>query len=142
MAVRLLPVLAVLTAVALAGCAAGPRFPMGDMHRTMWGGGSTDVGPAPSPEPGAVEMAVTTTEFAFDPSELVVSGGEAVNIVLTNEGTIEHDLTIPELGFRLLASPGETVAGSLVAAEPGRYDFLCALSGHAQAGMTGTLVVR
>jgi azurin len=41
------------------------------------------------------------------------------------------------------AGPGETVQVTFtVPAKPGRYPFLCTFSGHYQAGMKGTLVVK
>lgn len=42
-----------------------------------------------------------------------------------------------------LAGPGETVAVSFTApSKPGRYPFVCTFSGHFQAGMKGTLIVK
>ncbi|HET7619647.1 MAG TPA: plastocyanin/azurin family copper-binding protein [Vicinamibacterales bacterium] len=41
------------------------------------------------------------------------------------------------------AGPGETVQVTFtVPSAPGRYPFLCTFSGHYQAGMKGTLVVK
>lgn len=41
------------------------------------------------------------------------------------------------------AGPGETVQVSFTApSKPGSYPFVCTFSGHFQAGMKGTLVVR
>ena len=42
-----------------------------------------------------------------------------------------------------MAGPGETVQVTLkVPEKPGRYPYLCTFSGHYQAGMKGTLVVK
>lgn len=42
-----------------------------------------------------------------------------------------------------LAGPGETVQVVFTApAKPGRYPFVCTFSGHYQAGMKGTLIVK
>ena len=42
-----------------------------------------------------------------------------------------------------LAGPGETVQVTFkVPEKPGRYPYLCTFSGHYQAGMKGTLVVK
>jgi azurin len=42
-----------------------------------------------------------------------------------------------------LAGPGETVQVVFTApAKPGRYPFICTFSGHYQAGMKGTLIVK
>ena len=41
------------------------------------------------------------------------------------------------------AGPGETVQVFFTApSKPGRYPFVCTFSGHFQAGMKGTLIVK
>jgi len=65
-----------------------------------------------------------------------------VNLILVNEGTLPHDITIPALGFSLPAAPGTTASGSLSVARPGTYGFFCSVPGHREAGMVGALEVR
>ncbi|HXF73667.1 MAG TPA: cupredoxin domain-containing protein [Actinomycetota bacterium] len=138
---------AILLALGLGGLVvtgAGWWGPPVAWHRTMHGwmhGGQVAVAPAP-PLPGAPELEVTARDLAFSPAEPSVTAGETVNVVLRNEGAAFHDLAIPTLGFRLEAGPGETAAASLTVPTPGRYRFLCTVPGHAEAGMTGTLVAR
>ena len=82
------------------------------------------------------------TEFAFEPRELTLEAGTAYNILLDNRGALVHDLTIPAIGFRLVAQPGEQTSAGLLVAERGAYEFWCSISGHAEAGMTGVLTGR
>ena len=98
--------------------------------------------PAPDPISGAETVDVAAFDFGFEPSRIVVQAGEPVNIRLTNEGSLFHDLTIPELGFHLNARPGESVVGGLANLEPGEYGLLCTVPGHAEMGMVGVLVVQ
>ena len=77
----------------------------------------------------------------FEPEKIEVSAGETVNLAVTNEGRIFHDLTVPGLDLAIGVEPGDTVRGALRAPEPGEYEFLCTVPGHASAGMTGTIVV-
>lgn len=96
-------------------------------------GGSSD---------GPAEIEVTATEFAFDPDALDLSVDQAAEITLINAGTVEHDMTIDEADFTLLAPVGETVTGTLDGLDAGSYEIYCAIPGHREAGMTGTLTVE
>ena len=102
-------------------------------------------GGAKEPPPtvaGAETIEVQAAEYTFLPEEIVVAAGEPVNIKLTNVGGEGHNLTIPDLEFELSADPGQGVTGGLTAAAPGEYNSLCTVSGHADDGMVGTLVVE
>ena len=128
-----------VTTLTLTGCQLGG--PMGPMHPDMHGprGGASPQ--APSPSAGARELVVVATEFGFDPDEVRIGSGQTVNLTLDNRGAVYHDLTIADLGFVLTAEAGARSSGALTVAEPGRYRFICGVVGHADAGMTGTLVV-
>lgn len=121
----------------------GPGW-MGGMHRFMHGGSGVPgwwAWSALSPSPGAREIRVTTTDFAFSPDRIELRAGETVNLVLVNGGSLPHDLTIPALGFSLAVEPGETASGALTVLRPGTFRFLCSVPGHRAAGMVGSLVV-
>lgn len=120
----------------------GPGW-MGGMHRFMHGGTGVPgwwAWSAPSPSPGAREIRVTTTEFAFSPDRIELRVGETVNLVLVDEGSLPHDLTIPALGFSLATGPGETASAAVSAPRPGTFRFFCSVPGHRAAGMAGWLV--
>jgi uncharacterized cupredoxin-like copper-binding protein len=112
------------------------------------------------------EVRVTMTEFGFTPAELAVTAGQPVRLLLTNDGTLEHDLSImefpmetsssevgagestghvmemtmdPELHMSALA--GESATLEFTPTVPGTYEFFCTVAGHREAGMTGTLSV-
>jgi uncharacterized cupredoxin-like copper-binding protein len=91
--------------------------------------------------PGAAEVEIRAVEFGFLPSQIRLRAGQPVNLTLVNAGLLTHDLWIPDLGIRLMASPGERTSTGLQVEEPGVYLFECSIGGHAEAGMTGRLVV-
>jgi plastocyanin len=96
----------------------------------------------PSPvADGAREIPVRADDFAFEPDEITVGAGEDIAIVLTSVDIL-HDFTIDELDAHVAADRGETATGGLRADDPGRYAFYCAVAGHREAGMEGTLVVE
>ncbi len=112
----------------------------GMMGRGMMGGRTERS--APEPQEGSAEESIVADEFFFRPDEIRVAAGETVNLVLDNRGDAFHTLTIEELDFELRAAGGERIAGALEAPPPGSYEFICAVPGHADAGMVGTLVVE
>lgn len=114
-----------------------------------------------------LEVTLQTAEFRFDPSSVEVAAGQQVTITMENVGTVEHDFVIQEIPVEQSAAgsepatPGHTMdemevepavhmgamAGmsdsvSFVPTKPGSYEFFCAIPGHKEAGMVGTLIVR
>jgi uncharacterized cupredoxin-like copper-binding protein len=55
---------------------------------------------------------------------------------------VPHNFQIPDAGV----GPSETVTGGSTTLEAdlaaGTYEYICAIPGHAQAGMVGTLTVE
>ena len=93
---------------------------------------------------GATE--VSMTEYAFDPADLTVSKGDTVSV--TNGGKAPHNYTVdvadpPPEGKPTTDNldPGEQGAFG-VAIDPGEYDVICTIPGHAEKGMKGTLTVE
>ncbi len=83
---------------------------------------------------------VSLTEFAIAPATVTVAAGGTVHA--TNDGSAVHnlsiagtDLTTPDLAA---GEAGELDVSSL---EPGSYELLCLIAGHADSGMTGALEV-
>ncbi len=142
--------LAVLVTIGLVvqACGLGGAGGMGPMGGNMTNGGMMgggqryDGATAAPPVDAAAEFRVIARDMYFDPSQLRLASGETVNLTLDNQGAAHHDLTIPALDFVLAADGGTLARGALTVAEPGTYDFLCSVPGHAQAGMTGTLTVE
>ncbi len=91
--------------------------------------------------PGTGSIVVDTVDFGFRPTEIRITAGNPVNIILANRGAIVHDLTVPALRFQLAAQPGQLREAALRAAPPGTYEFYCSVPGHRQAGMNGRVVV-
>lgn len=76
--------------------------------------------------------------YVITPNQVTIGTG-VVNLQVTNTDTIAHNLTVGGRGTRNL-SPGEEQTVS-VDLEVGSYHMWCDVSGHAEMGQTGTLVV-
>jgi uncharacterized cupredoxin-like copper-binding protein len=89
-------------------------------------------------EPGDVR--VTSAQVRFQPDRLAASAGR-VGVFVENEDLFWHTFTIAELDVDLRVPVGAERRLTFDAA-PGSYRFICAIPGHEQAGMDGTLNVR
>jgi uncharacterized cupredoxin-like copper-binding protein len=78
-------------------------------------------------------------ELAFDKDSLTAPAG-AIAIELTNDASIPHNVSVEGQTSETI-SGGDTTALELDL-EAGEYDFICAVPGHAEAGMRGTLTVE
>jgi uncharacterized cupredoxin-like copper-binding protein len=110
----------------------------------------------------STEISASMEDFAFSPVEWTVPAGEEITIELTNDGSVEHEWVIlqsgvtisseselPETEEELLADfvywedevePGETKTLTFTAPAAGEYQVICAIEGHFEAGMEGTLI--
>ena len=79
-------------------------------------------------------------EFHFKLSKTSVPHGP-VTIIVTNRGNLPHDFKIGGKKTPLLQS-GKSAKLLVNFAKAGKYPYLCTVSGHAAAGMKGTLVVK
>lgn len=124
------------------GATAGPGFVYSMMGGRMGSmmGGDTERSGAP-PVSGARELRVSAREFSFLPPEIRLRVGETVNIVFDNRGSMFHTLTISGLGVDLRANGGDQIAAALQGDRAGSYPFICTVSGHADAGMRGTVII-
>ncbi|NLD77139.1 MAG: multicopper oxidase domain-containing protein [Acidimicrobiales bacterium] len=96
------------------------------------GGGSSAVAAGPVP--------VTLTEFAISPNRVVVTQGGSLSI--TNSGSQAHNVAITDTPLVTSdLSGGQTETLDVSSLEPGEYEIFCAVAGHLEAGMVGTLVV-
>ena len=90
----------------------------------------------------ATSFTVEARELSFSPSELTIPASGTSTIVLHDSGALAHNFTVDELRIQIVAPPGRTGEATLLDPAPGTYQFYCSISGHKEAGMVGTLIVR
>ena len=109
---------------------------------------------------GGDALTINMSEFAFDPQDVVAKAGN-VTISAPNDGDLEHELVLLKTDADPAALPmkgGEvdesTSVGEIADVEagatkegtfkltPGKYAMVCALPGHYEGGMYGSLTVK
>jgi uncharacterized cupredoxin-like copper-binding protein len=93
------------------------------------------------PVAGAEEATVTAVDLDFKPDSIDAVAGEPLNVTVANEGKVLHDFTLEEFDFHVNVDAGETKETSLTIDEPGTYEAICTVAGHADAGMKVKVVV-
>ncbi len=91
---------------------------------------------------GADHHAVVARNLRFAPADLHVRAGDIVVVQFSNEDPTFHDWRVVGLAnVDAGARPGQTQRVRFRADTPGTYRIECSVPGHAESGMTGTLVV-
>ena len=79
-------------------------------------------------------------ELFIKPDSLEVAAGTST-VEVTNTGQIEHNFVVEGVGKTPMLAPGASTTIRLDDLEPGTYTFFCAVTGHREGGMEGTLTV-
>lgn len=88
-------------------------------------------------EPGTVAINAKGAKFS---TPKLATSGDRVAVVFHNKDLFWHTFTIDKLKVSVRAPLGATRVARFTA-QPGTYDFYCAVPGHKTAGMSGTLTV-
>jgi plastocyanin len=92
---------------------------------------------------GGETVDISEVEFAIEPKEVSTKAGE-VTFAITNDGSAPHNLEVEGNGIEEVS---ETIEGGqktdlTVQLEPGEYEMYCAIPGHREQGMEGTVTVQ
>jgi plastocyanin len=92
---------------------------------------------------GGESVALTATEYKFDPADVTADAAGKVTFTVTNDGQETHALEVEGNGIEeetdsIAAGESGTLTVEL---EPGEYEFYCPIDGHREEGMVGKLVV-
>ena len=88
----------------------------------------------------AAPVDVALTEFAITPAAVVVTKGGSLNV--TNNGTMPHNVSILDTAIKTAdLGAGESAPLDVSSLDPGQYEIFCAIPGHKDSGMTGTLTI-
>lgn len=92
---------------------------------------------------GGVDGTFVAVDIDWEEAPETLPASE-VTLELDNQGSIDHDLTVEELGDEEVVEDiagGESGTGT-VELEPGEYTFYCDVGTHREAGMETTVTVE
>lgn len=95
-----------------------------------------------APATAAPTVRLTLTDFKYSQSIIEMAADQKVAFELKNEGSVEHDIVIDAIGFKVSVQPGKTAMRNLGPLKAGEYDIVCTVPGHKELGMVGKLIVR
>lgn len=146
---RLLIAAALLTVVAVGAFSAIGIFAQHAMPTPAPGQTTASTGPrtaasasrsaaSPGTSPGPV---IALVDIAFQPKTFAIPANTPTVITVINRGAVVHTFTIDALNVHSGdLAPGQTTTVT-IDAPAGSYTYYCAIPGHRQAGMVGTLTV-
>ena len=85
-------------------------------------------------------LVISATNARFSTNRMEATAGQ-VTVDFTNNDLFWHTFTVPELGVNI-DTPVKAHRKLTFQAKAGTYEFFCAIPGHRQIGMKGTLVIR
>ncbi len=83
-------------------------------------------------------------DLLFDPDGFQVNAG-TITIAYDNPSPVTHNIALEDDQGKVLAQSEDVTGGSVeitAPLTPGQYTYFCAIPGHRQAGMEGTLEVQ
>lgn len=94
-----------------------------------------------TPPAQTAEIHLIAHDIKWDIEMIETEVGQPLLLVITNEGLLDHNFEIVELGVNENIAPGETIELELIFDHAGVFDFICNVPGHAEAGMVGKIIV-
>lgn len=98
----------------------------------------------PTEESGGDESTVNVdmVDTAFQPNTMSIPANTDITVNLVNNGVGTHTFNIDELSVDSGDVAGGASTSVVINAAPGTYEYYCAIPGHKEAGMVGSLVVE
>ena len=109
-------------------------------------GGAPPAGGAPAGGP-AISLDVTSPDdgsLEFEPPRLAADAG-TITLAYDNPSPVTHNIFLQDTEETVVAQSDDIMGGTVeISAElvPGEYFYYCAIPGHREGGMEGTLTVQ
>jgi uncharacterized cupredoxin-like copper-binding protein len=91
--------------------------------------------------PTVREVTLVAEDIAWNQTLIEAKVGDTIQLTLRNDGALDHDFVLEELGIDVPLAPGEQQTITFVVTEAGTLDYICSVPGHQDAGMEGQIIV-
>ena len=122
-----------LITAAIVVLGAGIMSACGKDNKTTSSGATTTAAATASGD----TITIVATNFQFDKTTLTATAGQPVTFKITNNGSVDHNLTIADLKVNTDVKPGKS-ADKTVTPAAGTYEYHCE---YHPTQMKGTLTV-
>ncbi|MGH2583050.1 MAG: cupredoxin domain-containing protein [Anaerolineales bacterium] len=96
-----------------------------------------------APTPSTLEVTLRAEDIMWNVEAIQARVGQPIEITVRNDGVLDHNFVIEELGIDVLLSPGDIeVIPAFTIEEPGTIQYICNIPGHEEAGMIGEIIVN
>jgi len=139
---------------------ASPAIELGDVAAGPWVQDGADRVSAADWDT-AQHLTIELSEFAFTPDDIALEAGQPYVITVLNVGAVKHEFTAGDFFGSVAFRKAEDASGEFKAPAPheievfagkeiemymipttaGRYQLVCEIEGHLEAGMSGTIDV-
>lgn len=102
-------------------------------------GGSNISSNGREQESSVKEVSMVSGDLFFNPENLTLVKDQSVKITFQNTGS--HTFTIDELGVHVVLS-GSSATVEFIPTQSGTFEYYCAVPGHREGGMFGSLTVE
>ena len=95
-----------------------------------------------SSTPATLKVTLVAEDIVWNMTEIHAKVGQPIEITVRNDGALDHNLVISELGVDILLSPGDIeVLPVFTIDQPGSTKYICNIPGHEEAGMVGEIII-
>lgn len=94
-----------------------------------------------SSTPKTLKITLVAEDIMWSTSEIHAKVNQPIELTIRNDGALDHDFVIEELGFDELLSPGDVKTITFTVDHPGSIKYICNIPGHEEAGMVGEITI-
>jgi uncharacterized cupredoxin-like copper-binding protein len=93
-------------------------------------------------QPPASTATLTAKDTTFVETDLAAASGQVLGLYVTNRDAYAHAFDVDQLAIHVPLPPSSTTFVAVRPAAAGTLEFYCAVPGHREAGMVGTIAVK
>lgn len=88
-----------------------------------------------------LKVTLVAEDIMWDTTTINAKVNQPIEITVRNDGALDHDFVIADLGVDVLLSPGDIEVVKITIDHAGTITYICNIPGHEEAGMVGQIVV-